>query len=151
MLACTTYRESFSQSTLQLSSLSTNETRTDNNQYINTVSENDILNFYSHATGTLLSALESDIGNAQSSNNWRIIMAYFNLIKILESTGIGLVYGLKFYNEGNLKIDDMVSYVRHSALVDEYYKQVKELVSKEIQSVLEGLYEGAGYEIVSSR
>ncbi|TRY71119.1 hypothetical protein TCAL_02390 [Tigriopus californicus] len=137
-------------STLQRPALSPNETRNDNNPYINTVSEDDILNFYSHATGTLLNALESDIGDAQSSNNWRIIMAYFNLVKILESMGIGLVYGLKFYNEGNLNIDDMVSYVRHSALVDEYYKQVKELVAKDIQSVLEALYEGDGYNIVSS-
>ncbi|XP_059091667.1 soluble guanylate cyclase gcy-37-like [Tigriopus californicus] len=144
------FREMFSRSTLQRPALSPNETRNDNNPYINTVSEDDILNFYSHATGTLLNALESDIGDAQSSNNWRIIMAYFNLVKILESMGIGLVYGLKFYNEGNLNIDDMVSYVRHSALVDEYYKQVKELVAKDIQSVLEALYEGDGYNIVSS-
>ena len=51
-------------------------------------------------------------------------MTYFNMIKILESTGIGLAYGLRFYGEGELSIEDMIVYVQHNALVWEYYRQV---------------------------
>ena len=53
-----------------------------------------------------------DAGDAQSSNNWRLIMTYFNMIKIIESTGIGLVYGLQFYGKGQLNIKQMVIYVQ---------------------------------------
>ena len=34
-------------------------------------------------------------GKAQSAMNWRLIMTTFNMIKIIESTGIGLVFGLR--------------------------------------------------------
>jgi len=39
-------------------------------------------------------------------------MTYFNMIKIIESTGIGLVYGLRFYENGQLDIKEMVTYVQ---------------------------------------
>ncbi len=52
-----------------------------------------------------------DAGDAQSSTNWRLIMTYFNMIKIIESTGIGLVYGLRFYGKGQLDVEDMVVYI----------------------------------------
>lgn len=45
----------------------------------------------------------------------------------------------------------MVTYVEHGALVDEYLRQVKEIAMGEIKVVLEGLYEGEGYKIVTSR
>ena len=39
--------------------------------------------------------LKKDLGTAQSSSNWKILMSYFNMIQCLESAGIGLVYGLR--------------------------------------------------------
>ena len=39
-------------------------------------------------------------------------MTYFNLIKIIESTGIGLIYGLRFYNNGELQVEEVVTYVQ---------------------------------------
>ena len=39
--------------------------------------------------------LQKDLGDAQSASNWKILMAYFNMIQCLESAGIGLVYGLR--------------------------------------------------------
>lgn len=57
--------------------------------------DTDALEFYNLATNTLLTALEVDISRSQSSFNWRLIITYFNLIKILESQGIGLAYGLR--------------------------------------------------------
>ncbi len=59
----------------------------------------------------LLCIVAQDAGDAQSSNNWRLIMTYFNMIKIIESTGIGLVYGLQFYAIGQLDVKQMVTYV----------------------------------------
>ena len=38
-------------------------------------------------------------------------MTYFNMIKIIESTSIGVVQGLKFYGSGQLDIEQMVTYV----------------------------------------
>ena len=58
--------------------------------------DEDALVFYNDATSTLLISLEKMIGDSQSSNNWRLLMTYFNMIKIIEATGIGLVYGLRY-------------------------------------------------------
>ncbi len=38
-------------------------------------------------------------------------MTYFNMIKIIESTGIGLIFGLEFYGKGQLNVEQMVTYV----------------------------------------
>ena len=43
-------------------------------------------------------------------------MTYFNMIKIIESTGIGLVFGLQFYGVGQLDISQMVTYVEVGAV-----------------------------------
>ena len=42
---------------------------------------------------TPLSLIE--IGKSSSGNNWRYSMTAFNTIKIVESAGIGLVFGLR--------------------------------------------------------
>ena len=34
-------------------------------------------------------------------------MTYFNMIQLIESSGIGLVYGLRFYGTGQLKEADV--------------------------------------------
>ncbi len=60
-----------------------------------TKQQDEIRDFYIMATTKILNSMEKDAGDAQSSMNWRLIMTYFNLIKIIESTGIGLVYGLQ--------------------------------------------------------
>ena len=78
-------------------------------------------------------------------------MTYFNLIKIIESTGVGLVYGLRFYGSGQLNIKEMVIYVQQNALVLEYYRQAKELVPPDIGEVIDALYDGEGFKIISSR
>jgi len=41
--------------------------------------------------------------------------------------------------------------MQQNALVWEYYRQAKELVPKDIETVLDALYDGEGYKIVSSR
>ena len=41
-------------------------------------------------------------------------MAYFNMIQCLESAGIGLVYGLRFYSVGSLGENDLMRYEFHN-------------------------------------
>lgn len=113
--------------------------------------DQDVLDLYNLATSRILNTLEQQIGSAQSSNNWRLVMTYFNMIKVIESTGIGLVYGLRFYGRGQLTIPEMATYVQHNALVLEYYRQAKELVPNDIGVVLDALYEGEGFKIVAAR
>ena len=113
-------------------------------------SDQDAMDIYNLATARFLNTMEELIANAQSSNNWRLIISYFNMIKVIESVGIGIVYGLRFYGSGQLVTHDMITYVQHNALVDEYYRQARELVPPDIGDVLDGLYEGEGYKIVSS-
>ena len=112
--------------------------------------DTDVLTLYNLATTRFLNTLEQLIGMAQSSNNWRLMMTYFNMIKVIESTGIGLVYGLRFYGVGQLVGPDMVTYVQQNSLVVEYYRQAKELVPDDVGGVLDSLYAGEGFKIVTS-
>ena len=59
-------------------------------------------------------------------------MSYFNMIQLIESSGIGLVYGLRFYSRGQLDSQDIVSYVKTNALLYEYYKQAYEQMPYDI-------------------
>ena len=50
---------------------------------------------------------------------------------MIESSGIGLVYGLRFYGTGQLSESDIISYVRTNALLYEYYKQAREMIPED--------------------
>ena len=78
-------------------------------------------------------------------------MSYFNLIQLIESSGIGLVYGLRFYNRGQLNEKDIVSYVRTNALLYEYYKQTRELIPADIGAELHKLFNSEEFQIVNTR
>jgi len=114
------------------------------------LNDKDILDFYNLATGRLLTGLEKDLGNAQSSSNWKILMAYFNMIQCLESAGIGLVYGLRFYSIGELGENDLVSYLGTHALMYEYYRQAQEIVPDSISKVLHRLFTSEAFQIVNT-
>ena len=78
-------------------------------------------------------------------------MSYFNKIQLIESSGIGLVYGLRFYSTGQLDENDIVSYVRTNALLYEYYKQARELVPTDIGEELNRLFTGKEFQVVNIR
>ena len=78
-------------------------------------------------------------------------MSYFNLIQLIESSGIGLVYGLRFYSLGQLDEDDIVAYVRTNALLYEYYKQAYEQIPADIGEELVGLFNSEDFIIVNTR
>ena len=73
------------------------------------------------------------------------------MIQLIESSGIGLVYGLRFYATGRLDEKDIVSYVRTNALLYEYYKQAKELVPDDIGRKLNKLFTSQAFQIVNTR
>jgi len=77
-------------------------------------------------------------------------MSYFNMIQCLESAGIGLIYGLRFYSIGSLDEMDMIRYLRTHALMYEYYRQAQEIVPPAISKVLHRLFTSEAYQIVNS-
>ena len=78
-------------------------------------------------------------------------MSYFNLLQLIESSGIGLVYGLRFYSRGQLNSKDIVSYVRSNALLYEYYKQAVEQIPEDIGLDLQALFNSEDFIIVNTR
>ena len=78
-------------------------------------------------------------------------MSYFNMIQLIESSGIGLVYGLRFYSKGQLDDKDIVSYVKTNALLYEYYKQAYEQMPIDIGDELIRLFNSEAFIIVNTR
>ena len=78
-------------------------------------------------------------------------MSYFNMIQLIESSGIGLVYGLRFYSKGQLDDKDIVSYVKTNALLYEYYKQAYEQMPIDIGDELARLFNSEAFIIVNTR
>ena len=100
-------------------------------------------------TGLVFS--QEDIGNAQTGSNWRVLLSYFNLVQILESSGIGLIYGLRFYSIGQLTQEDTTKYIRTNALLYEYYKQAREMIPQDIGKILQKLFTSDEYILVNTR
>lgn len=67
------------------------------------------------------------------------------------SSGIGLIYGLRFYSNGILSLTEIVKYVRTNALLYEYYKQAKEMIPTDTGKVLLKLFSNEDFRIVETR
>ena len=78
-------------------------------------------------------------------------MSYFNMIQLIESSGIGLIYGLRFYSIGQLDSYEVVKYVRTNALLYEYYKQAFEQMPVDIGDELVKLFNSEAFIIVNTR
>ena len=107
--------------------------------------------FYEMDPRTCLLFSQEDIGNAQTGSNWRVLLSYFNLVQILESSGIGLIYGLRFYSIGQLTQEDTTKYIRTNALLYEYYKQAREMIPQDIGKILQKLFTSDEYILVNTR
>ena len=73
------------------------------------------------------------------------------MVQLIESAGIGLVYGLRFYATGQLAERDIVRYVQTNALLYEYYKQAKEILPRDIAKELQTLMNSDDFIIVNTR
>ena len=78
-------------------------------------------------------------------------MSYFNMIQLIESSGVGLVYGLRFYAKGQLDTFDIISYVQTNALLYEYYKQAFEQMPTDIGDELVRLFNSEAFIVVNTR
>ena len=70
---------------------------------------------------------------------------------MIESSGIGLVYGLRFYATGKLSENEIISYVRTNALLYEYYKQAREMIPDDIGRELHASFNSEEFQIVNTR
>ena len=70
---------------------------------------------------------------------------------MIESSGIGLVYGLRFYATGKLSETDIISYVKTNALLYEYYKQAREMIPDDINKELYKTFNSEDFRIVNVR
>ena len=78
-------------------------------------------------------------------------MSYFNMIQLIESSGIGLIYGLRFYAIGQLDDAEVIKYVRTNALLYEYYRQAYEQMPTDIGDELVKLFNSEAFVIVNTR
>ena len=78
-------------------------------------------------------------------------MSYFNMIQLIESSGIGLIYGLRFYAVGQLDDYEVIKYVRTNALLYEYYRQAYEQMPTDIGEELLTLFNSESFIIVNTR
>ena len=78
-------------------------------------------------------------------------MSYFNMIQLIESSGIGLIYGLRFYAVGQLEDTEIVKYVRTNALLYEYYRQAFEQMPTDIGDELVRLFNSEAFIVVNTR
>ena len=140
------------------------------------VTDAEVLEFYNLATSKILTGLEvcyylvptavlniiiiviyisinpqEDLSKAQSGKNFKLLITYFNMIQMIESSGIGLVYGLRFYATGKLSENEIISYVRTNALLYEYYKQAREMIPNDIGKVLHKAFNSEEFQIVNTR
>jgi len=104
------------------------------------IGDREVLEFYTLGTSRMLTALEIALAEAQSGSNWKILMSYFNMLQLIESSGIGMSYGLRFFSKGKLIDEDIIAFVRTNALMYEYYKQTRELIPADIGEVLHKLF-----------
>ena len=73
------------------------------------------------------------------------------MIQLIESSGVGLVYGLRYYAKGQLDTYDIISYVKTNALLYEYYKQAFEQMPTDIGDELVRLFNSEAFIVVNTR
>ena len=72
-----------------------------------------------------LDHLSQDIRGTNSSAVWRYLIAYKNLLRSIENIGIAVVYGIRYYAQGNVSQDQYIQFIRHDTLGFEYLDQSK--------------------------
>ncbi|KAG5886728.1 hypothetical protein JTB14_027151 [Gonioctena quinquepunctata] len=76
----------------------------------------DVLGWYTSVNAALLEHLSNQIKENDNSGVWRYLLAFKNLLKSIESTGIASVYGVNYFGQGFLKQLNYVNFITHYAL-----------------------------------
>merc|ERR1712172_259568 len=87
-----------------------------------------ILNWYKLADAVFLDHLSQDIKRTNSSAVWRYLIGYKNLLRAIENLGIAVVYGIRYYGQGNITEDNYIQFIKHDTLSSEYLNQSKNFV-----------------------
>ena len=72
---------------------------------------------------TCLDHLSQEIKLTNSSAVWRYLIGYKNLLRAIENLGIAVVYGIRYYGQGNLTADNYVQFIKHDTLSSAYLNQ----------------------------
>ena len=84
---------------------------------------NSILNWYKLTDAVFLDYLSQDIKMTNSSAVWRYLIGYKNLLRAIENLGIAVVYGIRYYGQGNITEDNYVQFIKHDTISSEYLNQ----------------------------
>lgn len=76
----------------------------------------EVLNWYTSVNAALLDHLTNQIKETDSSGVWRYLLAFKNLLRSIESTGIASVYGVNYFGRGWLVSNSYVHYIHHDAV-----------------------------------
>nr|CAI5863933.1 unnamed protein product [Callosobruchus analis] len=76
----------------------------------------DVLSWYTSVNAALLEHLTNQIKETDSSGVWRYLLAFKNLLKSIESTGIASVYGVNYFGKGHLMQVNYINYITHDAI-----------------------------------
>ncbi|CAG9824650.1 unnamed protein product, partial [Phaedon cochleariae] len=88
-------------------------------QTVNESTVMDVLGWYTSVNAALLDHLTNQIKENDNSGVWRYLLAFKNLLKSIESTGIASVYGVNYFGQGRLQLLSYISFVTHSALAND--------------------------------
>jgi len=89
---------------------------------------NSILYWYKFTDAVFLDHLSQDIKLTNSSAVWRYLIGYKNLLRAIENLGIAVVYGIRYYGQGNITEDNYIQFIKHDTLSSEYLNQSKNFV-----------------------
>ncbi|KAJ1527816.1 hypothetical protein ONE63_007762 [Megalurothrips usitatus] len=77
---------------------------------------NEALRWYNDVNTILLEHLTRQIKETDKSGVWRYLIAFKNLLRSIEHTGISMVHGINYYGVGVLRNDLYINYVQHDSI-----------------------------------
>ncbi|XP_060523060.1 uncharacterized protein LOC132700024 [Cylas formicarius] len=76
----------------------------------------DVLSWYTSVNSAMLEQMTQQIKETDTSGVWRYLLAFKNLLKSIESTGVASVYGVNYFGQGFLKRRNYISYIQHDSI-----------------------------------
>ncbi|KAL1138257.1 hypothetical protein AAG570_009946 [Ranatra chinensis] len=74
------------------------------------------LQWYTSVNGAMLAHLTDQIKETDNNGVWRFLIAFKNLLRSIEHTGISMVYGINYFGRGKLSRESYINYLRHTTL-----------------------------------
>ncbi|KAF7265731.1 hypothetical protein GWI33_020814 [Rhynchophorus ferrugineus] len=90
----------------------------------------DVLAWYTTVNAAMLEHLTQQIKETDTSGVWRYLLAFKNLLKSIESTGIASVYGVNYFGKGYLRSPNYISYIQHDSIAKDLLNTSLNYVAK---------------------